>query len=157
MGHCPLIRTVAGIAFFCLISADQPYIPIMQPIKITLLAFLLLGVSCLCLVSAAGKNPKKLRHVVAFKFKPQVSAQQMQQATQDFLALQQKVPQILALEGGPDLAYQKKSGKFSHCFIVTVQDEQHLAAYGVHPDHKAFSKSVDPLLDEVMVVDYWTE
>jgi hypothetical protein len=117
----------------------------------------MVGIGASCLVSAIGKSPKMLRHAVAFKFKPEVSDQQMQQATRDFLALKHKVPQILELEGGPDLSYQKKGGKFTHCFIVTVKDEQDLAAYGIHPDHKAFSKSVDPLLAEVMVVDYWTE
>ena len=128
----------------------------MRNLKAIILFTLLLGIGASCLVSAMVESPKMLRHVVAFKFKPDVSAQQMQQATKDFLALKGKVPQIIAIEGGPDVAYQKKTGKFTHCFIVTVKDERQLAAYGIHPDHKAFSKSVDPLLAEVMVVDYWT-
>jgi Stress responsive A/B Barrel Domain len=129
----------------------------MRNFKIILLVTLVLGLGSLFLVSAMVKSPKKLRHVVAFKWKPEVTQQQMQQATADFHALKKKVPQILEFEGGPDVAYQKKTGKYTHCFIVTVKDEKDLAAYGVHPDHKAFSKSVDPLLAEVMVVDYWTE
>lgn len=129
----------------------------MRNLKISILFVLLLGIGTSCLVNAVAKEAKKLRHVVAFKFKPGVSDQQMQQATLDFHALKQKVPQILEFEGGPDLSYQKKGGKFTHCFIVTVKDEEELARYGAHPDHKAFSKSVDPLLAEVMVVDYWTE
>lgn len=129
----------------------------MQNFKTVLLATLLLGVSSLFLVSAMKKSPKKLRHVVAFKYKPDVTQEQMLQASRDFHALKKKVPQILEFEGGPDVAIQKKTGKYTHCYIVTVKDEKDLAAYGVHPDHKAFSKSVDPLLAEVMVVDYWTE
>jgi hypothetical protein len=129
----------------------------MRNLKITLLITLILGMGSMYLVGATYKSPKKLRHVVAFKFKPEVSAAQMQQATQNFLALKKKVPQIMELEGGPDLTYQKKAGKYTHCFIVTVQDEQQLAVYGAHPNHRAFSKSVDPLLAEVMIVDYWTE
>jgi hypothetical protein len=129
----------------------------MQNFKILLLATLLLGMSSLFLVSAMKKSPKKLRHVVAFKYKPDVTQEQMLQATRDFYALKKKVPQILEFEGGPDVAIHKKTGKYTHCYIVTVKDEKDLAAYGVHPDHKAFSKSVDPLLAEVMVVDYWTE
>jgi hypothetical protein len=129
----------------------------MRNFKILLLITLCLGMGSLFLVSAMAKKSKKLRHVVAFKFKPDVTQQQMLQATNDFHALKKKVPQILEFEGGPDVAYQKKTGKYTHCFIVTVKDEKDLAAYGIHPDHKAFSKSVDPLLAEVMVVDYWTE
>lgn len=129
----------------------------MQNLKITLFIILLLIISSSLLLSAPAVKPKKLRHVVAFKFKPEVSLEQMQQATADFRALQQKVPQIMQFEGGPDLTFREKTGKFTHCFVVTVRNEKALAAYGSHPDHQAFSQSVDPLLAEVMVVDYWAE
>lgn len=113
--------------------------------------------SSLWVVKAHSPAERKLRHVVAFKFKPQVSLQQQQKATEEFYALQKKIPQIIEFEGGPDLSFNQKKGKFTHCFIVTVNNEQDLAIYGEHPDHKAFSKEVDPLLAEVMVVDYWTQ
>lgn len=99
----------------------------------------------------------ELRHVVAFRFKPEVGPEQMQRVTDDFRALKWKVPQIIAFEGGPDIHMERKGGKFTHVFIVTVASEEDLAAYGAHPDHRAFSRSVDPLLAEVMVVDYWKE
>ena len=95
--------------------------------------------------------------MVAFNFKEEVSLEQMEKPTDDFHALKKKVPQIMEFEGGPDLHFQKKNGEFTHCFIVMVKNEEDLATYGIHPDHKAFSKSVDPLLAEVMVVDYWVE
>lgn len=129
----------------------------MRNLKITLLVAALLGISSFLLLSADTAKSKKLRHVVAFKFKQEVTTEQMQKATEDFHALKEKVPQIIEFEGGPDLYFQKKNGEFTHCFIVTVKNEKDLAAYGAHPDHQAFSKSVDPLLAEVMVVDYWTE
>lgn len=129
----------------------------MKNIKITLLVVLLLCVGPFLLLSAGNSKAEKLRHVVAFKFKPEVTTEQMKRVTKDFHALKGKVPQIIAFEGGPDLSFQEKTGKFTHCFIVTVKDEADLAAYGAHPDHQAFSKSADPLLAEVMVVDYWAE
>ncbi len=100
---------------------------------------------------------KKLRHVVAFKFKPGTTPEQMQKSTTDFLNLKSQVPQILEIEGGPDVALAQKQGKYTHCFVVTVKNQPDLDAYGSHPKHQAFSKSVDPLLAEVMVVDYWSE
>jgi quinol monooxygenase YgiN len=129
----------------------------MSNLKFILLISLLVGITSFVLWSPSPPKAKQLRHVVAFRFKPDVTLEQMQQATRDFRALPRKVPQILAFEGGPDVSLQQKSGKFTHCFMVTVKDQQALAQYGEHPDHKAFSRSVDPLLAEVMVVDYWTE
>jgi hypothetical protein len=125
--------------------------------KFILLIALLVGITSFVLLSPTAPKAKQLRHVVAFRFKPQVTLQQMQQVTRNFQALPQKIPQILAFEGGPDVSFQQKSGKFTHCFIVTVKNQQELALYGEHPDHKAFSRLVDPMLAEVMVVDYWTE
>jgi hypothetical protein len=127
--------------------------------RLTILLFILvvLAVGSFWVAKAHSSPARKLRHVVAFKFKPQVSLAQQQKATQEFYALQKTIPQIIEFEGGEDLYFQQKKGKFTHCFIVTVKSEQDLAIYGEHPDHKAFSKGVDPLLAEVMVVDYWTE
>lgn len=129
----------------------------MKNLKLSFLLILMLAASTSFVLQAGIFKAKKLRHVVAFKFKPEVSAAQMEKATADFWALKKKVPQILAFEGGPDVKVSQKTGKYTHCFIVTVKNEQDLAAYGSHPDHKAFSKLVDPLLAEVMVVDYWVE
>lgn len=129
----------------------------MKNLKLTFLLILFFGISTSFVLRASVFKPKKLRHVVAFKFKPEVSVAQMEKATADFWALKKKVPQILEFEGGPDVKFSQKTGKYTHCFIVTVKDEKDLAGYGSHPDHKAFSKSVDPLLAEVMVVDYWAE
>ena len=129
----------------------------MKNLNLTLILILLLGISTSFVLRTGVFKTKKLRHVVAFKFKPEVSLAQMQKATADFQALKKKVPQILEFEGGPDIKINQKTGKYTHCFIVTVKNEEDLASYGSHPDHKAFSNSVDPLLAEVMVVDYWAE
>ncbi len=118
---------------------------------------LLLGICSTFYLKAGSPKEKKLRHVVAFKFKAGTTPEQMQKATADFLRLKALVPQIIAIEGGPDVALAQKQGKYTHCFVVTVKNQPDLDAYGSHPHHQAFSKSVDPLLAEVMVVDYWAE
>ncbi len=125
--------------------------------KLDILLILLASTSSCFFLKPNTPKTRKLRHVVAFKFKPQITPEQMQKATADFHKLKAKIPQIIEFEGGADIAFQKKDGKYTHCFVVTVSNEKDLATYGEHPVHKAFSKSVDPLLAEVMIVDYWTE
>ena len=129
----------------------------MKNLKIYFLLIIILSITSCLYLKANAPKARILRHVVAFKFKPEITTEQMQKATADFHALKARIPEIIEFEGGPDVAYQKKSGKFTHCFLVTVKSEKDLATYGAHPVHKAFSQSVDPLLAEVMVVDYWTE
>jgi hypothetical protein len=125
--------------------------------KFAFLFILFFGLGMGYYLHAKVPAEKKLRHVVAFKFKSGTTPAQMQKATTDFLHLKKLVPQIIELEGGPDIAFEKKNNQYTHCFVVTVKNPADLAIYGAHPDHKAFSRSVDSLLAEVMVVDYWTE
>ncbi|HKG06411.1 MAG TPA: Dabb family protein [Pedobacter sp.] len=120
------------------------------------------GVICLalamCLTLFSSSKPtafKQLRHVVAFSYKPEVTNEQKAKVNAWFLRLKSEIPEIQNLEGGTDI---KPAGKkFSQCFIVTVKSEEDLNTYGSHPKHKAFSAFVDPLLAEVMVLDYWSE
>ncbi len=129
----------------------------MTNFKITIIGIFLFATASSFYLKTSVPLEKKLQHVVAFKFKPGTTPEQMQKATTDFLHLKALVPQIIAIEGGPDVNMAQKQGKYTHCFVVTVKNQQDLDAYGSHPHHKAFSKSVDPLLAEVMVVDYWAE
>ena len=132
----------------------------MKKIKILTLIVLCAGIGSFTLMSMDFSYPKKLRHVVAFKFKPDVTEEQIRNISRDFHALEEKIPQIIEFEGGADFRFSRgglDSDRFTHCFIVTVKNEKELAAYGAHPDHQAFSSSADPLLKEVMVVDYWSD
>ncbi len=100
----------------------------MKNMKFAILLIVLLSiVSCLFLKAKAPKT-KKLRHVVAFKFKPEITTEQMQKATTDFYNLKAQIPQIIEFEGGADIAFEKKNGKYTHCFVVTVNNEKDLAA-----------------------------
>ena len=105
-------------------------------------------------ISSTTLKPKQLRHVVAFNYKPEVTAEQKEKAIEWFHRLKSDVPGIKELEGGTDINPAGK--KFSQCFIVSVDNEKALEIYGSHPKHKAFSAFVDPLLAEVMVVDFWS-
>jgi len=119
------------------------------------------GILCLALAacltmfsSSKNKATKQLRHVVAFNYKTDVTQEQKTKVSAWFLRLKSEIPEIQNLEGGTDI---KPAGKkFSQCFIVTLKNEQDLDTYGSHPKHKAFSAFVDPLLEEVMVVDFWS-
>jgi hypothetical protein len=129
----------------------------MKNLKLVILSTLVVIITSGFLLQPGASKTKKLRHVVAFKFKPEITTEQMQKAHTHFYSLKAQIPEIIEFEGGPDLAYQKKNGKYTHCYIVTVSNEKDLAIYGANPIHKAFSSFVDPMLAEVMVVDYWTE
>lgn len=98
-----------------------------------------------------------LRHVVLFKFKDTATKEQVKEVTDAFSALPSKIDAIKDFEWGTDVGVEKLDQGFTHCFIVTFADEKGRGAYLPHPAHEDFKKIVGPVLDKVLVVDFWTK
>lgn len=102
-------------------------------------------------------NKKQLRHVVLFKFKESATAEDIAKIEQAFAALPGKIPQIKSYEWGINNSPEGLDKGFTHCFFLTFDSEEDRAIYLPHPDHKAFGGVLGPHLDDVLVLDYWTE
>ena len=123
-------------------------------------ALLLGGLLALSFSALAGEGPAKkpaLRHVVLFKFKAAATAEQIRQVEAAFKALPKAIPQIVSLEWGTNVSPEKLDKGFTHAFILTFQSDQDRDDYLVHPDHQAFGKTVGPVLEDVLVVDFWVK
>jgi len=98
-----------------------------------------------------------LRHVVLFKFKDTATADDIASVEAAFSALPSKIPQIYAYEWGLNNSPEGLEKGFTHCFFLTFKSEEDRAIYLPHPDHKAFGELLGPYLEDVLVVDYWTD
>jgi len=103
-----------------------------------------------------SSNQKQLRHVVLFKFKDSTSTENIASVEAAFAALPAKIPQIRVFEWGTNNSPEGLEKGFTHCFFLTFDSEEDRAIYLPHPDHKAFGNLLSPYLDDVLVVDYWT-
>ncbi|MDB4671185.1 Dabb family protein [Pirellulaceae bacterium] len=107
---------------------------------------------------ALSKDPKRLlRHVVLFKFNSAAKKEEIAQVVKAFRALPQKIDAIYDLESGIDVSIENKSKGFTHGFLVTFRNEADRGIYLPHPDHQAFVKLVGPVVEDVIVFDYWTK
>lgn len=97
-----------------------------------------------------------LRHVVMFKFKESSTPEQIEQIVADFAALPQQIDAIVDFEHGVNNSPEGLDKGFTHVFLVTFASEEGRAAYLPHPAHKAFVEKLLPLLEEPMVLDYWS-
>lgn len=98
----------------------------------------------------------KLRHVVLFKFKPEVTQEQADEVVTAFAALPGKIDTIIEFESGTDVSIEGKSEGLTHGFVVTFANEKGREIYLPHPAHQEFVKLVGPRLEKVVVFDYWT-
>jgi hypothetical protein len=97
-----------------------------------------------------------LRHVVLFKFKEGTSTSDIKKVETAFAELPSKIPQIISYEWGFNNSPVGLEKGFTHCFLLTFKNEEDRSVYLPHPDHKAFGKVLGPYLDDVLVIDYWT-
>jgi len=104
------------------------------------------------------KMPDKLlRHVVLFKFKEDADSAGIRAVEKAFSDLPNKIPQIYSYEWGVNNSPEGLDKGFTHCFFVTFKSEEDRAVYLPHPDHLAFVEVLKPVLDDVLVLDYWTK
>ncbi|WP_185154590.1 Dabb family protein [Flavilitoribacter nigricans] len=104
----------------------------------------------------AEANQKMLRHVVLFKFKDTATEADIKSVEDAFMALPAKIPEIKDLEWGTNNSPEGLAKGFTHCFFLSFESEEDRAVYLPHPDHKAFGAVLGPHLDDVLVVDFWT-
>lgn len=105
----------------------------------------------------SNTESKVLRHVVLFKFKDSSTPADVKKVEDAFAALAGKLPQIKGYEWGKNNSPENLNQGLTHCFLLTFSSEKDRDDYLVHPDHKAFGKTLGPHLDKVTVLDYWTE
>lgn len=99
---------------------------------------------------------KQLRHVVLFKFKDSATPEEIAKVEEAFAALPSKIPEIKDFEWGINNSPENLNKGFTHSFFLTFDSEEGREAYLPHPDHKAFGEVLGPILDDVLVIDYWT-
>ena len=99
----------------------------------------------------------QLRHVVLLKFKESASPEAIAKVKDAFVALKGKIPQIKDLEWGLNNSPEGLDKGFTHCFFLTFDSEEDRSIYLPHPDHKAFGGILGPVLEDVLVIDYWVK
>ena len=67
------------------------------------------------------------------------------------------IPVIKDFEWGINDSPEDFHQGFTHCYLLTfASEEDRDSIYAPHPQHQAFVKSLEPHLEKVFVVDYWT-
>ena len=106
--------------------------------------------------AADADGSHKLYHVVSLKFKSTASPDDIKKIQDAFVALKDKIDGVESLNWGTDVSPEHKNKGFTHCFVLTFNSEKARDAYLEHPEHKAFVKMLGPVLDDVIVIDFWS-
>lgn len=98
-----------------------------------------------------------LRHVVLFKFKESASQADIKKIELAFNEMVSKIPMIKDYEWGTNISPENLNKGFTHCYFLTFNSEKDRDEYLHHPAHLALGDILSPSLEDVLVVDYWTQ
>jgi len=96
----------------------------------------------------------KLHHVVLFKWKDGTPPEQVEMNEKAFASLPDKIKTIKAFEWGTDCSVEGLADGFTHCFLLTFDDNAGISTYLPHPAHKEFGGVIRASKDKVLVFDY---
>lgn len=100
---------------------------------------------------------KGVKHIVLFKFKDDVTPDQIKEIVTAFGELPKKIKQISGYEAGTNMSPEKLDQGFTHAFVVSFGSAKDRDDYLPHPAHKEFVKLLDGKIDKVLVFDFETE
>jgi Stress responsive A/B Barrel Domain len=108
------------------------------------------------LIGSAADRKAPVRHVVVFKYKPGATEDQIQQVTNAFRDLKNKIPGIVSFERGVNNSPEGKNLGFTHVYLLTFEDAKARDVYLPHAEHKKFGELLGKLgvLENVFVVDF---
>ncbi len=96
-----------------------------------------------------------LRHVVLFSFKASAQRESVAEIEAAFARLPEQIDLIQEYEWGVDVSPEGIAHGYTHCFLLTFASASDRDAYLVHPAHQAFVASLQPVLEQALVIDYW--
>jgi len=123
--------------------------------RVTPLLFILMLFGMNVSAQTKKERGKLLQHVVLFKFKDDAKPEAVKKIEVAFNALKSQIKEIKALEWGLNNSPENLNQGFTHCFLVSFASEKDREIYLPHPKHKEFVALLGPVLDKVLVIDYW--
>jgi hypothetical protein len=94
-------------------------------------------------------------HLVSFKFNDKITTVKEKELLEMLLAFPGQIPGIVDLTAGVNVTEETDNMQgYTLGLRVTFQDREDLRNYGSHPVHQQFVRSLDGLIDKVVVVDY---
>lgn len=96
-----------------------------------------------------------IEHLVILKFNASVTPSKQKELVDQLLAFRGAIPGIIDLSAGINVTEETENVHgYTLGLRVTFEDLDSLRAYGPHPVHQDFVKSLDGMLENVVVVDY---
>jgi hypothetical protein len=93
-----------------------------------------------------------LKHIVFMKFKPAVTASDIDQLKQALGDLPDLIPEIMEFVFGQDILRTERSWDFA--LVSTFENVEAMNRYQLHPEHQIVVQKVRAMCESIVVVDF---
>lgn len=93
-------------------------------------------------------------HIALYKWKPSVSATQIEHVLASISSINDKVPGIIEISCAKNTS--KHGNSYTHVILVRAESKDAIDAYRNHPDHTKAAKEIDAIEDSGIGVDFVT-
>jgi len=99
-------------------------------------------------------NMSKVKHIALFKFKSEVTEDQVAEVFDQVLNATEEIPGIEDYVSGPNNSTEGFTQGFTHGFIMTFVDAAARDAYLTHPEHDKIKQLLSASAEGVLVFDF---
>jgi hypothetical protein len=90
-------------------------------------------------------------HIALYKFKPEISNEEIDSAMSQVRDLKSKIPQIIEISAGEN--FSKYSRGFTHVIVSKFNSKVDIETYRSHPAHKPIADRLDRMEENSIGID----
>ena len=91
-------------------------------------------------------------HVALYRFKPEISKEEIDTSMDEVRALKDKIKSIVEIFAGEN--FSKHSQGFTHAIVIKFNGKEDIDAYRSHPDHKPVADKLDEIEADSIGIDF---
>ncbi|GAB3518036.1 Dabb family protein [Photobacterium alginatilyticum] len=95
-----------------------------------------------------------IRHILLIELNPEASPEQVDAVRLAFEQIPGQIEGVTEVEWGVNDSPEGKNQAFTHCVLMTFEDEAARQAYLPHPKHEALKVIFRPIIKNLIVFDY---
>ena len=96
----------------------------------------------------------KVKHIALFKFKPEVTEEQITGIFEDVLNATEEIPGIEDYVSGPNNSPEGLNQGYTHGFVMTFVDAGSRDGYLTHPEHEKIKQLLQANVESVLAFDF---
>lgn len=105
-------------------------------------------------INMKTETRQMIRHILLIEIIPEACPEQIDTVKHAFLQIPEQIEGVTHVEWGVNDSPEGKNQAFTHCILMTFEDESARQVYLPHPQHEALKVIFRAIIKNLIVFDY---